>query len=771
MKCLILAGGSGDALWPLSRRNYPKQFIYIKEGRSLFQEAIARNLPFCDEFMIVANTKYRYIIEGQLQVFQGLRYQCILEEEKRQTAPAVAIACLMLREDEPLLIVSTDHAIGEGDYKGTILRAKEKLTDQNMVVIGAHQSEKEESLAAGHSFFVFKEDIVTGFVTKMPQACKTQEILLDSGIFMTCAGTYLQALKECEPVLYSLLTEGKNRMRIQDGAAILNRDFYASLPSVSIGEGIYAKWIKKGRVFIEPACFEWSRLLNIEVLSRFVDEKHTENVLCHDCSNVSVINEEPGNLIVANGLEDMVVVHTKDATYLSRRGKSDRIKAIMKENYEKHPDIFDEGDIYYTSWGLKETLTRNEGYTVKKLTIFPGKSLSTHKHEKRSEHWSIVSGTATITMNDNVQEYHRNESIYVPPHTYHTISNQTAEDLVVIEVSVGESAGEKAGDIVKRQAEILKLSPVYKEYLWGGDRLHERFGKDNSGRHIAESWELSTHPAGESTIAEGEEKGSTLSSYLQRAGKEVLGWKCGPFERFPLLIKFIDATDRLSIQVHPSDEYALKEEGEYGKNEMWYILDAGKDAFVYAGFTKEMTKEECLLRIREGTLEEVLGKVPVKSGDVIFIEAGCVHAINEGILVLEIQQSSNATYRLYDYDRVGADGKKRELHLEKAFANLDYHLRQVDTCPQGEKVTKKGYTMQLLGECKYFSAIVYEVELRAEIGLDDSSFSSIVFIRGEGEIAVNGRKYSFRAGDSFFVTAGKKVLTIDGRSCFVLSRI
>lgn len=772
MKCVVLAGGSGDALWPLSRRNYPKQFIYIKEGRSLFQEAIARNLPFCDEFLIVANKKYQYIIEGQLQVFQGLKYQCIMEEEKRQTAPAVAIACMLLDKEEPILVVSTDHVIGDGDYKGTILAARELLGQDRMVVIGAWQSEKEERLPSGHSYFLYEDHEVTGFFTQMPADGDSRHpLLLDSGIFLTSAGTYLAALKECEPVLYDMLIAGKNRMRISGNAAVVNRAFYNRLPSVSIGEGIYAKWIRKGRVLIEPARFEWSRLLSMEVLARFADEKHKGNVLLHNCSGVSVINEEPGNLIVGNDLRDIIVVNTKDATYLSRKDTSDQIKAIMKENDAQWKDVFDEGAIYYTSWGMKETLTRSSGYSVKKLTIFPGRSLSTHKHEKRSEHWSVVSGTATITMNGETKEYRRNESIYVSPHTYHTISNQTAEDLVVIEVSVGESAGAKEGDIVTQTADILKLSPEYKDYLWGGDRLKERFGKDFSGRHIAESWELSTHPAGESRIAEGNYAGMPLGEYLQRSGKELLGWKCEPFERFPLLVKFIDATDRLSIQVHPGDEYALKEEGEYGKNEMWYILDAGENAFVYAGFTKDMTREECQRRIEEGTLEEVLGKVPVKSGDVIFIEAGCVHAINEGILVLEIQQSSNATYRLYDYDRVDADGRRRQLHLDKAFANIDFHQKRVDASPKGAKEVKKGYTKQLLGECKYFSAVLYEVEENAELGLDDSSFSSLVFIEGEGRVSVNGQTLDFCAGDSFFVTAGKKVLSIDGRCRFVASRI
>lgn len=769
MKCLVLAGGSGDTLWPLSRKNYPKQFIYLKEGRSLFQEAIARNLPFCDEFSIVTNTKYHYIVQGQLQVFQGLKYHCILEGAKRQTAPAAAIACMCMNKEEEVLVVSTDHVIGEGDYNKTILKAREKLTDENMVVIGCRKSGKDADVEAGHSFFVYKEDTVLEFLEKKPE--NMTEVLLDSGIFLTKAGTYLKALAECEPKLYEQIVYGKNRMRIQNGAGILNKEWFEKLPSVSIGRGIYARWAKCGRLHIEPAAFEWSRLLNTEVLTGFMEEKKKGQYLLNGCKDVSIINEDTNSLVVGNDLEDILIVNTKDATYISKRGSSNQIKKIMNQSYEQWKDIFDEGDIYYTSWGMKETLTRSEGYVVKKLTIFPGKCLSTHKHEKRSEHWSIVHGTATITIDNETKEYARNESIQVPTHTYHTVANKTAEDLIMIEVSVGESAGSKADDIVTKEEDLFLLEPTFKDYLWGGNRLAEQFGKNNQGAIIAESWELSTHKAGESVIANGKYAGRFLQEYLSENGKEVLGWKCQPFDRFPLLIKFIDAKRSLSIQVHPDDEYAMKEEGEYGKNEMWYIMDAKKGAFLYVGFTKEMTEEELKQRIENNTLTEVMQKVPVKKGDVIFVEAKTVHAINEGVMVLEIQQSSNATYRLYDYDRVDANGCKRELHLKKALANINYEKQQISVEPEGEAEIETGYTKQLLGECKYFSATAYEVEKQAQLSLDDSSFSSVVFIEGNGRIATQNSQVDFRAGDSFFIPAGKKVLTIDGKSKFVLSRI
>ena len=200
-------------------------------------------------------------------------------------------------------------------------------------------------------------------------------------------------------------------------------------------------------------------------------------------------------------------------------------------------------------------------------------------------------------------------------------------------------------------------------------------------------------------------------------------------------------------------------------------MDAAPDAGLYVGFSKELTTEECKKHIEEGTLTEVLKRIPVKKGDVIFVKAGTVHAILEGLLILEIQQSSNATYRLYDYDRVDKNGNKRQLHLEKALDNLDYHTYEYSLEPEGEKEQGKGYTKQLLGECKYFSATLYEVEDEAELSLDDASFSVIVFLEGTGTMETENRQSPFRPGDSFFVPAGKKVLKIKGKGKFVLSRI
>ena len=213
---------------------------------------------------------------------------------------------------------------------------------------------------------------------------------------------------------------------------------------------------------------------------------------------------------------------------------------------------------------------------------------------------------------------------------------------------------------------VLKLLPAYKDYLWGGHRLVDEYNKEYDGDILAETWELSCHPDGPSRIANGRYAGKTLEEYIEAEGKGVLGTHCRRFRDFPILIKFIDAKQDLSVQVHPDNRYALKNEGQYGKTEMWYVVDAGEDATLYYGFKEEISKEEFAERIENDTVLDVLNKVPVQKGDVLFIESGTIHAIGADILIAEIQQNSNVTYRVYDYGRVGKDGKKRDLHIEKA---------------------------------------------------------------------------------------------------------
>lgn len=217
----------------------------------------------------------------------------------------------------------------------------------------------------------------------------------------------------------------------------------------------------------------------------------------------------------------------------------------------------------------------------------------------------------------------------------------------------------------------MLLRPSGKDYLWGGRRLNDEFEKNIDMDPLAETWECSTHPDGASYVAEGEYAGQELAEVL-RLHPEYLGERHRGEDSLPILIKFIDAKRDLSVQVHPTDEYAQEHEGgQLGKTEMWYVLDAGKDASLIYGLNQTCTKEEMRSAIANGTVTKYLQKVPIHKNDVFFIKPGTIHAIGAGALVAEIQESSNLTYRLYDYDRVDKNGKKRELHIEKALEVAD----------------------------------------------------------------------------------------------------
>ncbi|WP_026669094.1 type I phosphomannose isomerase catalytic subunit [Butyrivibrio sp. AE3006] len=303
---------------------------------------------------------------------------------------------------------------------------------------------------------------------------------------------------------------------------------------------------------------------------------------------------------------------------------------------------------------------------------------------------------------------------------------------------------------------ILKLKAPTKDYLWGGNRLVNEYGKESAGAVTAESWELSCFPGSESVIENGEFAGKTLTQYIEENGKEVLGTNCEKFEDFPILIKLIDAKKDLSLQVHPSDEYARVHENQYGKTEMWYILDAEEGAFLYYGFNREVSKEEFARRIENETLTEVLNPVYVKKGDVVFIESGTLHAIGAGILLAEIQQNSNVTYRVYDYGRRDKDGNLRELHVEKA-------LDVTDTDPAPRIPRPEPH----IGQCKYFT--VDKVALSGSLTdtlsgeVTAESFLHILVLEGEGVITNGNDKVDYKKGDSLLLPAGSGRYEIKGQ--------
>ena len=305
----------------------------------------------------------------------------------------------------------------------------------------------------------------------------------------------------------------------------------------------------------------------------------------------------------------------------------------------------------------------------------------------------------------------------------------------------------------------IKLNPVFKDYLWGGNKLVSEYNKKCDLKKVAESWELSVHKDGESIVADGEFKGLKLSEYINN-NPGVLGKRAEAFHNFPILIKFIDAKDNLSIQVHPDDEYALKNNGEYGKTEMWYILDCEEDSFLYYGFNEEITKEEFKESIENNTVLDYLNKVKVNKGDVFFIEAGTVHAIGKGIVICEIQQNSNTTFRVYDYDRIDKDGNKRPLHIKEAI--------EVSETKPAKNYKREG---NVLAKCKYFTVEELEVSDKEILQITEESFKSVVVTDGFGEIKNKEYNLKINKGDSIFIPAQNNSFEIMGNCKLIISYV
>lgn len=316
-----------------------------------------------------------------------------------------------------------------------------------------------------------------------------------------------------------------------------------------------------------------------------------------------------------------------------------------------------------------------------------------------------------------------------------------------------------------KDIQAIKLTPYLRDIIWGGKKLKEQWNKISDMDRIAESWELSAYNGMSSVACGGEFDGVTFRELFEnhrglfQTTKEYV-------KEFPILIKLIDASGDLSIQVHPDDEYAYRVEGEPGKTEMWYIADADEGAAIYFGFNRNVTKEEIAENIKNNTICDLLNRVPVKKGDAFFVKSGTPHAILRGITVIEIQESSNTTYRMYDYDRRGADGKPRELHVAKALEVLN----TVKTEEPFNIVPLEAETSFILGDvktellanCEYFAVFTADIDGECEVKGRANRF--VTFTVAEGSFG------EFVKGDTVFVPIGAKVKA-NGKGRLIITTI
>ncbi|MGN1482090.1 type I phosphomannose isomerase catalytic subunit [Porcipelethomonas sp.] len=313
------------------------------------------------------------------------------------------------------------------------------------------------------------------------------------------------------------------------------------------------------------------------------------------------------------------------------------------------------------------------------------------------------------------------------------------------------------------------LEPAGKDYLWGGTRLKTEFGKQIDINPLAETWECSTHKDGLSVVASGKFKGRTLQAIL-RENPDFMGKHANNNGELPILIKFIDAFKNLSVQVHPNDKYAKEyENGQLGKSEMWYVLDAAPDAELIYGFYHDITKEQLKKSLDEGTVEKYLQKVKIHKNDTFFIEAGTVHAICKGALIAEIQENSNLTYRLFDYNRTDKNGKKRELHIDKALNVVNLKGSANPRQPMRTLKYRQGVATELISRCKYFQVWRYIINTECTRQLvnfesSENTFNVLLCIEGCGIIFLNnGETLNFFKGDCIFVPANASEIKIHGK--------
>ncbi len=313
----------------------------------------------------------------------------------------------------------------------------------------------------------------------------------------------------------------------------------------------------------------------------------------------------------------------------------------------------------------------------------------------------------------------------------------------------------------------LKLSYTAKTALWAGTRLKTEFGKISEFDTVSESWELSVRDDEMAHILNGEACGMTMEEYFFCVGYDCVSPTFKKGDRFPLLVKLIDAQDVLSVQVHPDDAYACKVENDSGKTEMWYIVDATEDAKLIYGLKDGITSEDFARAVEEERINDVMNYVPVKKGETYFIPSGMIHAIGAGILIAEIQQNSDLTYRVYDFDRVGKDGKLRLLHVEKALAVT----RPFSKCEIDAIRYSRGRGENLLANSEYFKVRHMCVDGGVELSATEQSFISLLCLDGEGSVEFELQEYPICKGESYFIPAGMGDFILKGNMEIILSEI
>jgi mannose-6-phosphate isomerase len=307
----------------------------------------------------------------------------------------------------------------------------------------------------------------------------------------------------------------------------------------------------------------------------------------------------------------------------------------------------------------------------------------------------------------------------------------------------------------------LQFEPIFKERIWGGTKLKDYLNKPITSKITGESWEISTVQNDVSVISNGIFRGKSLNELINEQPNEILGTKV--FQRFgkqfPLLFKYLDAREDLSIQVHPNDELAKERHNSFGKTEMWYVMQADKDARLIVGFKEKSSKHNYLKSLENKTLLSILDSKKVKKGDVFFLETGTVHAIGAGTVIAEIQQTSDITYRLYDFDRVDDQGNKRELHVDLALDAINYDVVKAE-----HNYSKKANISNEMVNCQYFTTNIIPLKGSVNVSSNKETFKVYMCVDGSFELTLDSKNYNYKTGDTILIPAGIDDYAIKGNA-------
>jgi len=454
MTNIILCGGNGTRLWPISRTLMPKQFVKLFDEKSLFQLTVERNSKVCDSQFIVSNTEQYFLALDQLEELQKTNNKYLLEPVGRNTAPAIALACLALEKDELVLVTPSDHLIkDEAEYKKVLEKAQELALEDDLVTFGITPTFAETGFgyieANGYNVEAFyeKPDYKT--------ACtylKAGNYYWNSGMFMFKAGVFLEELQKYSPSIYEASLDAYAKASNNDLVRIRHDDMMA-IPEDSID---YAVMEKSTKVKVIPSNIDWSDVGSFDALYEELpkdENRNTQNTnhIAIDSKDNLIYGQE--RIIATIDVEDLIIVDTGDALLVSKKGSSQKVKKVVSE-IKKTTELHHIHLTAHRPWGTYTILEDTPGYKIKRIVVKPGKRLSLQKHYHRNEHWIVVSGTATVTVGDETRLIRPNESTYIKMGEVHRLSNDGVIPVILIEAQVGEYTGED--DIVRLEDDFKR---------------------------------------------------------------------------------------------------------------------------------------------------------------------------------------------------------------------------------------------------------------------------------------------------------------------------